>query len=120
MHKIRFSLLVISFIVNSLFSISQTLPSWCEKVKYDKDYVANENFRAEGISYLLSDAQVNLVTKEFYTRLSVKITEENGLSQASSLLINYDSTYQTAKFLTINIIRNGQVIDVLKKQNYTF
>lgn len=116
MHKIHFPLLVIIFIINSFSSFSQTLPSWCEEVKYNKDYIANENYRTEGISYLLSDAQINLVTQEFYTRLSVKITEENGLHQVSSLVINYDSTYQTAKFLTINIIRNGQVINVLKKQ----
>ncbi len=112
----RFSLLIISLIVNYYSCIAQTIPSWCEKVKYDKDYVANENYRTEGISHLLSDAQFNFITKEFYTRQSVKITEENGLSQASSLLINYDSTYQTAKFLTVDIIRNGQVINVLKKQ----
>ncbi len=116
MHKIRFALLVISFLVNSICSISQTLPSWCENVNYDKNYVANENSRTDGISYLLSDNQINLVTKEFYSRVSVKITGENGLRQASSLLINYDSTYQTSKFLTIDIIRNGQVINVLKKQ----
>ncbi|MCG8581161.1 MAG: DUF3857 domain-containing protein [Bacteroidales bacterium] len=117
MHKIRFSLLAISFIVNSLFSISQTLPSWCEKVEYDKDYIANENYRTEGLSYLLFDTQVNLVTKEVYTRQSVKITEENGLRQASSIIINYDSTYQVAKLLTVEVIRDGHVIDVLKMQN---
>jgi len=115
-YKIRFSLLLISFVINSLSSTSQTLPSWCEKVKYDKEYLANEHYRTEGISYLLFDTQVNLVTKEVYSRQSIKITEENGLRQASSILISYDSTYQTARFLTIDIIRDGQVLNVLKKQ----
>jgi hypothetical protein len=116
MHKIRFLLLVITFIVNTSSLFSQTLPSWCEKVRYDEDYVANENYRTEGISYLLSDIQVNLAKQEVYSRQSVKITEESGLSQASSLVINYDSTYQTAKFLTVNVLRNGRVINILKKQ----
>ncbi|WP_319502336.1 DUF3857 domain-containing protein [uncultured Draconibacterium sp.] len=115
-HNVRFSPLVVSFIVNFLSSTSQTLPAWCEKVEYDKEYLANEHYRTEGISYLLFDTQVNLVTKEFYKRQSLKITEENGLRQASTIIVNYDSTYQTAKILTLNIIRDGQVINVLKKQ----
>ncbi len=115
-YKIRFSLLVISFLINSLSSTSQTLPSWCEQVKYDKEYLANENYRTEGISYLLFDTQINLVTKEVYKRQSLKITEENGLRQASSILMNYDSNYQVAKLLTADIIRDGHVINILKKQ----
>ena len=114
--KFHYLLLLISFFVNAFSSISQTLPSWCDKVKYDKEYLAHENYRNEGISYLLFDSQVNLITKEIYSRQSIKITEENGLRQASSLLINYDSIYQTAKFLTIDIIRDGQVINVLEMQ----
>lgn len=115
-QKIRLSLLVISFIANFLSSNSQTLPEWCEKIEYNEDYLANEHSRTEGISFLLFDTQVNLVTKEVYRRQSLKITEENGLRQASTILMNYDNTYQTAKVLTINIIRDGQVINVLKKQ----
>nr|WP_319399137.1 DUF3857 domain-containing protein [uncultured Carboxylicivirga sp.] len=116
MYKIRFLLLIISFIVNFSSLFSQTLPGWCEKVNYDKEFIANEHNRTQGVSYLLSDVQVNLVKEEVYTRLSLKITEENGLRQASSLVMTYDSTYQDAKFLMIKIIRSGKVINVLKNQ----
>lgn len=115
-YKSHFSLLLIGFLINTLSSNSQTLPSWCEQLTYDTAYLANENYRTEGISYLLFDTQVNLVTKEVYRRQVFKITEENGLRQASSVLMNYDSTYQVAKLLTVNILRDGHVMNVLKKQ----
>lgn len=115
-RMIRYFILLFCFLVNAFVVFTQTRPSWCENVVYDKSYLANENLRTEGISYLLSDVQVNFVTQEYYTHLSMKIVGVNGLRQASSLMVNYDSTFQTAQFLSVHIIRNGQVVDVLKKQ----
>ena len=114
----RFLLLFVCII--SLKSFSQTLPGWCDEIAYRKELTGNENQRTNGISYLLSDIQINLDSEEYFNRVVVKVNSETGLSQISSLVLNYDSTFQTADFIRVNIIRNGKVVNVLEKQKPEF
>ncbi len=110
------TLYLVVLIFYSLPLISQIVPSWCENVEYDRNYVADEYLRVNGISNLLSDVQINYVDQERYFHSAVKLTGENGLSNASTLTFSYDTVYQTANFLYVHIIREGEIIDVLTKQ----
>ncbi|WP_282035942.1 DUF3857 domain-containing protein [Saccharicrinis aurantiacus] len=116
MRIIHLAFTISLFLFSFLNINGQFIPKWCETVHYNKDFIAPTEYHSSGLSYLLSDVQINLISEEYYTHIALKITEENGLAQASSITLNYDSTYQTAKFLAINIIRNGTVIDILKSQ----
>ncbi len=92
------------------------IPSWGFDVDYLRTYVPHEDQVSDGMIYLFSDTQVNIDTREIYHFLSIKVTDENGLSDASSITIDYDKEYQTFHFNHVHIIRNGKTIDVLLKQ----
>lgn len=117
--KLSQILLVLVCII-PLKSFTQTLPGWCDEIAYSKEFTGNENQRTNGVSYLLSDIQINLDSEEYFNRVVVKVNSEAGLSQISSLILNYDSTFQTADFIRVNIIRNGKVVNVLEKQKPEF
>ena len=97
-------------------SIAQPSPQWSTRVNYSKDYLPGNHHTSDGYTYLFSDTQVNLIKKERYHSIAMKITDENGLSEVSSITIDYDKEYEQLKFNHVHIIRNNKTIDVLKLQ----
>ncbi|WP_066628935.1 DUF2569 family protein [Labilibacter marinus] len=95
---------------------AQFQPKWAKQITYDKNYTAHSNQQSDGYTFLLSDSQINLVSKEYYHCLAYRITEEIGLRNVSSITLDYDSEYQKLQVNHIHIIRGQQTIDVLKLQ----
>lgn len=109
-------IIAVFLLSTSIELLAQNLPEWIIKPNYSKDYRPPEQHLSSGYYYLFSDNQINLDTQESYGSLSIKVIDENGLGEVSTITASYDSTYQTFKFPHVHILRNGQIIDVLKKQ----
>ncbi len=112
--------IVVILVLFCSFSIdlfAQNLPTWIIKPHYDKTYRPADQHLSSGYYYLYSDNQTNIDTQETYGCLAMKVVDENGLGEVSSVSASYDSTYQTFRFAHIHIIRNGKVMDVLQKQS---
>ena len=114
--------LSITFLLTALFSIAQVktgiAPSWLEKVTYNPTPDVNYDDLNQGTLTLLYDHQVNIVQQETYTKQVTKIFENVGVQQASTINVSYDPKYQTLKFHSITVIRNGETIDKLKPENF--
>ncbi|WP_405377884.1 DUF3857 domain-containing transglutaminase family protein [Nonlabens sp. Asnod3-A02] len=114
--------LSIAFLLTALFSIAQVetgiAPNWLEKVTYSPTPDVNYDDLNQGTLTLLSDHQVNIPKQESYTKYATKIFENVGVQQASTINVSYDPKYQTLKFHSINVLRDGEVIDKLKPDNF--
>ncbi len=116
----RFPILFFSFFLFSFFQQANiyagSQSSWILESNYSKDYIPHEDQASDGLTYLFSDTQVNIDTHEVYHFVSVKVTNENGLSDASSIMVDYDKEFQKLHYNLIQILRKGKVINVLAKQ----
>ncbi|WP_405368617.1 DUF3857 domain-containing transglutaminase family protein [Nonlabens sp. Asnod2-A12] len=114
--------LSIAFLLTALFSIAQVetgiAPNWLEKVTYSPTPDVNYDDLNQGTLTLLSDHQVNIPKQESYTKYATKIFENVGVQQASTINVSYDPKYQTLKFHSIKVLRDGEVIDKLKPDNF--
>lgn len=112
-------LLLFLLSTSSFFSqvLKENTPNWVDNINYvdtniDKDDVSDGSF------ILLYDSQVNASKKVAYTRLATKITDNVGIQNASTINVSYDPTYQVLKFHTINVIRDGKIINKLNISNF--
>lgn len=88
-----------------------SLPHWVEHSEVN--YI-NQNNEDLAVDYLLYDHQVNIASepKSSFVHVAVRVNRERGISDISQLEINYFPAYESFKFHQIQIIRNGQVIDL--------
>ncbi|PPK95612.1 uncharacterized protein DUF3857 [Nonlabens xylanidelens] len=114
--------LSIAFLLTALFSIAQVetgiAPNWLEKVTYSPTPDVNYDDLNQGTLTLIYDHQVNIPKQESYTKYATKIFENVGVQQASTINVSYDPKYQTLKFHSIKVLRDGEVIDKLKPDNF--
>lgn len=115
-------LLLIIILFSILASSAQvektTAPSWVNATNYNQEPDIPLSAIEEGLLTLLYEEQINVATKEFYFRKATKITENVGVQAGSSINITYDPSYQNLQLNSINVIRDGQIIDKLKSSNF--
>lgn len=119
MKQLFIALLLVTLSTSNLFSqvLKENTPNWVENIDY-ADNEINKDDISEGSFILLYDSQVNASKKVAYTRLATKITDNVGIQNASTVNVSYDPTYQSLKFHSINVIRDGEVIDKLNVYNF--
>ncbi len=109
------SLLQFSF-VNAQFSIDEE-PSWIIREDYDSNATPPDNGLNGGIQILLYTEQVNIGLEEAYVENVVKAVEYSGVQNISTVVMDYDPSYQKLRFHKIQVIRNGKVINKLRYQD---
>lgn len=90
----------------------ETEPSWIDNISYSKSNIEKSDVAA-GTHILLFDTQINIPKQIAFNRLTIKVTDNVGIQNASTINVSYDPSYQKLKFHKINIIRNNDVIDKL-------
>lgn len=114
---ITFLLVAVSILNLNAQVITEKIPSWVTVNEFPKDFDDKENV-SQGTALLLYDQQINTVSKTVFYRFTTEIIDNVGIQNASTISVDYDPTYQKLKFHTINIIRNGEVIDKLKPEHF--
>lgn len=111
---------VVLLINTSLFAqINKTpFPNWVDIIDYNKTPSLDENSINNGTLLLLLDQQINETKEHFFYRYVTKITENVGVQSGSSIDVLYDPSYQSLEFHSINIIRNGEVIQKLNGADF--
>jgi hypothetical protein len=86
-------------------------PAWTNELSYQKSKRESED---TAVSYMLYDNQVNLAKqqKQSYVHVAIKVNNQRGISDISQLVVSYFPAYETFKFHSLNVIRNGKVIDL--------
>lgn len=92
-------------------------PSWIHNINYTNTDI-NIDEVSSGTYILLFDTQTNIPKQVSYNRLTIKITDNVGIQDASTINVNYDPKYQKLKFHKINVIRNNEVINKLDINNF--
>lgn len=93
-------------------------PNWLNPIDYSLSPDINFDDLTQGTLTLFYDHQVHIPKQEKYTKFVTKIFENVGVQEASTINVSYDPTYQTLKFHSINIIRDGKVIDKFKSDSF--
>lgn len=92
-------------------------PNWVNVNELLVDFQGKEN-ASQGTALLLFDQQVNTLKKTVYYRLATEIIDNVGIQSASTISTQYDPSYQKLKFHTLNIIREGKIIDKLNPEHF--
>jgi transglutaminase-like putative cysteine protease len=92
-------------------------PSWVIAIPFS-DAGLDSAGASGGYFDLLSDDQYNLVTRESFHHYIQLITSEKGLENVSTIIQNFDPSYQTVTFHTVRIIRQGQSLNQLRKDKF--
>lgn len=90
--------------------IKTATPNWVEEALYTTTFQEEDQ---SGYYYLLSDTQVNAITKEYYARIVVKVLNSEGVSQLSDLTFEFDPEYEQLFFHKMDVIRDGERINKL-------
>ena len=98
--------------------LQKKTPNWVQKISYETSPDIDLDENSQGILKLLYDNQVNRSTQEIYYRKVSKIEENVGLQSASTISVEYDPTYQTLTFHTIDVIRDGKTISKLNSEDF--
>lgn len=93
--------------------------SWIRDVDYEEDNI-EENTERRGMAFLLYHEQFNLENGERYLREVKKIVSQTVPEEACFISFIYDFKMYDLIIHTINIIRNGEVIDRLQKSKRRF
>ena len=89
------------------FEITET-PSWVIRQEIVKNSKVDKYDVSDGYYVNLRDMQTLFETHEDYYHVALKVINESGVSNVSEIDIEYDPTYQTVQFHTLNVIRNGK------------
>jgi hypothetical protein len=113
----RFSLSVF-FLALSIVAIAQqvqvsSIPNWVTTIRNIEPSLDMEPGDG-GMTYLLVDNQLNVLTEEQFVHFAMEITNAEGIESASDISIVYDPTFQRLTFHAVNVIRRGESIDKLK------
>ena len=111
----------ILFLLSFHFVFSQTqikkspTPNWVNSISYDDKDVNSEN---GGFQYLLLDYQDNFLEEASYKHIAIKLINSNGIQSNSDITVVFDPSYQKLYFHSLQIIRDGKVIDKLNLNNF--
>jgi transglutaminase-like putative cysteine protease len=89
------------------------VPGWVTLNKLDYNNARLDREADDGYVDIDYEKQVYLQEQDIYVRHSFKIISEAGVQNRSQVSVEFDPSYQQLIFHTINIIRNGQVINKL-------
>ena len=110
--------LLISILLVSLssFSHSQTItnspaPDWTHNPDHSVESMVDLYDLASGFYFTALNTTVNYEEKTMVVRTKSKIVHNSGISEASQLYISFDTSFQTVKFHSFKIFRDGEVID---------
>ncbi|MCE1198029.1 MAG: DUF3857 domain-containing protein [Marinilabiliales bacterium] len=103
----------IQLAVGQKFKIDKT-PDWVKEVIIPDKNLFEKSDISQGYYLLLSDQQVNLEKNEHYNREVRDIVSYSGITQASQVIVSYDTTYQQLKVHHLYVVRNGEKIDRTK------
>ena len=111
-------ILLAAVLFNSLFSMAQkpsagSVPAWVTINKLDYTDTKLDREAEDGYIDVAFEKQVSLQYQCVYIRHSYRIISEAGVQNRSQISVDFDPSYQLLIFHTINIIRNGQVINKL-------
>ncbi|WP_163326004.1 DUF3857 domain-containing protein [Draconibacterium mangrovi] len=112
-----FILFLLSF--HFVFSQNQinksATPTWVTPISFEDKDVNSEN---GGFQYLLLDYQDNFPEEASYKHIAIKLINSNGIQSNSDITVVFDPSYQKIYFHSLQIIRNGEVIDKLNLNNF--
>ena len=66
-----------------------------------------------GVIWLLADNQINVETKEYYSRQCYQVTSQEGVQHWAQIAFNYDPDYESLDFHFITVRRDGAMTDRL-------
>lgn len=101
---------LISFGVLAQKPIKTDTPNWVEEKAYTAIFQEEDQ---SGYYYLLSDTQVNAISKEYYARIVVQVLNSEGVAQLSDLTFEFDPEYEQLFFHKMDVIRDGERINKL-------
>ena len=112
-----FILFLLSF--NFVFSQNQIkkspTPNWVNPISFEDKEVNSEN---GGFQYLLLNYQDNFLEEASYKHFVIKLINDNGIQSNSDISVEFDPSYQKLYFHSLQIIRNGKIIDKLNLNNF--
>lgn len=85
-------------------------PDWVKEVSIPEP---SEALEGGGIQYLLTSHQVNFKKRVSYRKEVFLLKSADAVANYSNLSVLYDPSYQSLKFHSINVFRNGEKIDKL-------
>ncbi|HEX9513993.1 MAG TPA: DUF3857 domain-containing transglutaminase family protein [Puia sp.] len=88
-------------------------PSWIARTGTDYNSAKVPGDAADGYIYLALERQVNVATRTVYHKSVTKIITEAGIQNGSEVSVSYDPSYQRMVFHSIQIVRDGSVINKL-------
>jgi len=123
MKPLFFRLVLFIVFVNSSLASNDNFfvknPSgWVEKIPCQMKSVNPKLNSEDGVVYILSDYQSNVATLEKYSRSVIKVVNEEGIKNYANIWVNYNPSYQTLNFHSINIHRGGEVYNRLDKSKF--
>ncbi len=113
--KYSFLVLILTmFFFQPVFSQKYTfeeVPSWVKKVGIPQNSTFSKYNIAFGYYLKLEDYQVNLEEDAYYNHEVINVVSYTGITNASQILINYDTSYQKLIIHYLYIWRKGKKID---------
>ncbi len=92
-------------------------PNWIETVDNLNSKVSKSDYGNSGYYYHLIDFQSNVDKQSLFSHYTVEILNNEGIQQISDLNVDFDPSYQKLIFHRIDIIRNGNLINKLSKED---
>lgn len=86
-------------------------PDWVKPTDIPKNSLVAKYDISSGYYTTLADCQINLDENAFYNHEVLKVLSHSGITNASQLLVTYDTSYQKLKIHHLYIWRNGVKID---------
>jgi len=81
-------------------------PAWVRAVSSALP-AAGEGEGSHAVDILLVDDQSNVATREHYTRVVMQVRTQQGVQDGSSLMIDFDPSYQVLVLHSLEVIRQG-------------
>ncbi len=94
------------------------IPSWVSPQNYNLSPNIDEEEISQGLLTLLADYQINVPKEESHFRIASKITNTSGVQGGSTINVVFDPSYQKLTFHSINVIRNGEIINKLNPEYF--
>lgn len=96
----------------------EKIPLWVKGVELPQKSDVSKNDIALGYYLTLYDCQVNLEKNEVFNREVRNVFSYSGITNASQLMVSYDTSYQKLKIHHLYVWRKGQKIDRTSSLNF--